>query len=146
MAKGQFFSFMPLYSIQAWGRFYGYYPFGYAYPGCPTTSGNAVYQRRRTSHGTIVIKEVYSTPANPRSDTQQQNRLKFSDAIDAWQALSDEEKETWDQMVYPRQMSGYNRFIRNYMVNQPAPTMPDHLLKEDGYHLLKEDDWKIKLE
>jgi len=137
---------MPLYSIQAWGRFYGYYPFGYQYPGCPTTSGYAVYRRQPTPHGIIVVHNKYYVPWNPRSDTQQQNRLKFANAVAAWKLLSAGEKDTWDHTRYPARMSGYNRFIRNYMATQPPPTLPNHLLKEDGFHLQKDDSYKINLE
>jgi hypothetical protein len=58
--------------------------------------------------------KFYATPG-PRTVEQQANRGKFASAISAWQALSPEEKKAWHSKKSPRFMSGYNRFIRDYM-------------------------------
>jgi hypothetical protein len=115
MAKGKFFSFMPLYSIQAWGRFYGVYPFGYWWPNPYGFRGYAIYQRRRTWHGILCIKEKYYKPSNEPSAMQLAYRGVFADGVSAWQNLSAVDKSTFKSYSYPVQVSGYNRFLHYYL-------------------------------
>lgn len=58
--------------------------------------------------------KFYATPG-PRTVPQQANRSKFALAVSAWQALTPEQKKQWRSKKSPRFMSGYNRFIRDYM-------------------------------
>jgi len=106
---------MPLYSIRAWGKFYGPYPFGGWYPTGPGFVSYAIYQRRHVWHGIICIKEHYYN-APPRdvpwlSPYQQ----KFSYAIKEWQGLTEEEKKVYHSYSYPIQMSGYHKFLHYYL-------------------------------
>ena len=112
--------FMPLYSKQAWGKFYGPYPHGYFYPGYPNSYGYAIYQRYRTWHGVICVKKKYYYPYNPRTLTQQNNRYKIRDGVSIWKSLTDVQKDYYNKRTYPLQMSGYNKFLHYYLIGKPA--------------------------
>ena len=111
--------FMPLYSIEAWGRFYGIYPFGSFYPHAPRNYGYCIYQRRRTPHGTICIKEKYYKPSNEPSPAQLFWKRKYAYGVRAWQALTPDEKEIYNNYRYPSRISGYNRFLHYYLRGKP---------------------------
>ena len=114
-----YFSFLPLYSMQAWGRFYGPHPFGYWYPVPRGALGYAIYQRRHTPHGIITIKERYYYSSNPHHPYCIKGQQSFASAVHAWQDLTDEEKEIYNHYRYPGQMSGYNRFLHYYLRELP---------------------------
>lgn len=86
-----------------------------------------IYREQPTIHGRITIREKYYVPTNPRTDEQQANRTLFADAVEAWQNLSYQEEIVWNKMAYPPYMSGYNRFIRNYLKTH-TPVLPTHFL------------------
>jgi len=110
---------MPLYSIQAWGKFYGKYPFGSFYGDGPRLYGYCIYQRRHVWHGIICIKERYYKSSNPHHLNCVIGQNSFRSGVKLWQSLSDEEKEIYDNYQYPKQMSGYNRFLHYYLKNLP---------------------------
>jgi hypothetical protein len=74
-----------------------------------------IYQQRMTRKGKRTIKMKMYAPTNPQTVLQQTNRQKFADAVIAWQALTNEEKNVYNQLKYPDQMSGYNKFISQYL-------------------------------
>lgn len=73
------------------------------------------YQKRRNRRGQIFVRTKHYICKNPQTVPQQANRTKFAQAILAWRELTDEEKKYWRGLKYPRFMSGYNRFLRDYM-------------------------------
>jgi len=107
--------FMPLYSKKAWGRFYGVYPHGYWWPNEYGFKSYAIYQRRHVWHGLICIKEHYYKSSNPYHPNCVIGQDSFSSAVKAWQGLTDQEKEVYNNYNYPGQMSGYNRFLHYYL-------------------------------
>ena len=107
---------MPLYSIKAWGKFYGPFPFGGWYPGY---SNYAIYQRRKTWHGIICIKERYYKSSNPHHPNCEVGQSKFRAGVKHWQGLTDEEQAIYNSYQYPTQMSGYNRFLHYYLRDLP---------------------------
>lgn len=78
-----------------------------------------IYQRRRTWHGITWIAEagyltkVDATPARIAC------RKKFALAVAGWQALTGLQKGIWNSYNFPKHPSGYNRFIRAYMLDKP---------------------------
>ena len=111
--------FMPLYSIQAWGRFYGKFPFGSFYPLAPRNYGYCIYQRRHSIHGVFCIKEKYYKSSNPHHPNCVIGQNSFRSAVKAWQDLTDEGKAIYNSYSYPTQMSGYNRFLHYYLKKLP---------------------------
>jgi hypothetical protein len=74
-----------------------------------------IYQKCR-SNGEQKFKRLkFYRPTNPQTAPQQANRSKFALAVQAYQALTPEEKKAWRALKYPRFMSGYNRFLREFM-------------------------------
>lgn len=73
-----------------------------------------IWQMRMTKRGKVPIKMRFYTPSNPQTEAQQANRQKFADAMSAWQALTDEQKETYNVRARKRQMFGRNLFIKEY--------------------------------
>jgi len=119
MAKGLFYSFMPLYSIRAWGRFYGGYPFGSWEQNIPGHRDYAIYRRHPTWHGIICIKKRYVIPFDPKTPAQLTRRQKFADGVSYWQSLTAEAKAIYNLYKYPTRMSGYNRFLHYYLKDLP---------------------------
>ena len=79
-----------------------------------------LYQRRRTWHGVINIIERPYIPTNPRTVDQQANRAVFAAAVLDWQISPAGEKEYWNKQAAGKPYSGYNKFISNYMKQNPA--------------------------
>jgi len=59
--------------------------------------------------------KTYRKPYNPRTPSQQAQRDKITQAVTAWLALSDAEKESYRQQSVNKPYSGYNWFIANYL-------------------------------
>lgn len=111
--------FMPFGSIQVWGRFYGSFPFGNFYNYGLYGFGYAVFQRRKSWHGVICIKERYYKSSNPHHPNIIPYQNSFKSAVKAWQDLPQEGKEIYNSYSYPIQMSGYNRFLHYYLKRLP---------------------------
>jgi len=93
---------------------YGQRTYGdFKYPGVKPFYG--VYQKRAGINGTITVKEKFYIPLNKQTVPQQANRSKFADAIAAWQALTDSQKEEYNKRVAHKNFSGYNLFISEYL-------------------------------
>lgn len=76
-----------------------------------------IYRVVPTKKGRIVQKLPIYKPTNPRTDKQQANRERIKNAVIAWQALSEEEKNVWRAKKKPHHHSGYIKFIKNYLDN-----------------------------
>lgn len=113
--KGKYISWLPLYSIKAWGKFYGYYPWGYPYPFPKGACGYRIFQRIPTPFGQKVYSRCYFKPANPNTNNQQYWRGWFASGIKNWQNMATEGKEIWNAYNYPKQMSGFNRYLHYYL-------------------------------
>ena len=110
--------FMPLYSIGAWGRIYGKYPFGSFYPDGARLYGYCIYQRRHDKKGIYYVKEKYYFPTKPLTQNQINYQIKFAYGVKAWQKLEEKDHKIWDRYGYPRRMSGYNRFLHYFMLDK----------------------------
>jgi len=79
---------------------------------------NACIYRTRKFNGVRIIEKMdYYTPTNPQTIPQQANRGIFADAVLAWQNLTATQKEVYNKRAVGKQMSGYNLFIREYMLS-----------------------------
>ena len=59
---------------------------------------------------------AYFIPANPRTESQQANRSKFTTAVADWKALPEDEKKTWEEIAKETTIPGRNLFIREEML------------------------------
>ena len=76
-----------------------------------------IYQIRSRYDGQIIIKENFYWPANPQTAPQQANRQKYADAIVAWQGLTNNQKEIYNERARYKPYSGYNLYIGEYILS-----------------------------
>lgn len=92
-------------------RIYGDYEYG------DYTDKYGIYQvRTRTGHQ-VVVQEKFYAPANPQTEAQQANRQKMTNGVAAWQALTPEQKEVYNKRAKYKHFSGYNLFLREYLLS-----------------------------
>lgn len=82
------------------------YVFQRVRPGLGNLRGNGTYNYQVRLH---VIPTDRHTPA------QLAQRAKITAAVQAWHALTPEQKEAWEPAGTKRKMSGYNAFLSDYM-------------------------------
>jgi alpha-ketoglutarate-dependent taurine dioxygenase len=68
----------------------------------------------------VQCARTHVVPRNPDTECQRQNRKTFADAVKSWQALSAEEKRSFNRKAMRKRMSGYNLFISQYMKSSCA--------------------------
>jgi hypothetical protein len=61
--------------------------------------------------------EPYYIPKNPRTEEQQNQRAKMTAAVAEWQDLTDEQKSAYNKKAKFLQMSGYNYFLKQYLLS-----------------------------
>lgn len=91
----------------------GEFMVGYSCVGDPYDV-QGIYQIRHNSKGQYTQRMRSYRPTNPRTVAQQANRSIFADAMSAWVALTDEEKQAYNQRARKIQLFGKNLFIREY--------------------------------
>ena len=98
-----------------WAEF-GYFKFGKNLFG-DISQLTGIYQIRHSGgHQKTVLMDYY-IPLNPRSENQQTNRAKMTSAVSAWQALTTEQKEVYNQKAFGKHMSGYNVFLKEHLLS-----------------------------
>jgi len=84
--------------------------------GLPDPKGIYGIYRVRHRWGKVIQEKLpFYIPTNPRSIPQQANRGKLTNAVTAWQALTEEQQEVYNKRIKEKQMSGYNLFISEYL-------------------------------
>lgn len=76
---------------------------------------SGVFQFHSTKKGMRNIKMNFCQQPNPQKENQQIWRGKFHDGVVAYHLLSDSEKLELKIRRYPRHMSGFNRFMSEYL-------------------------------
>jgi hypothetical protein len=105
------------------------------------------YQRRRTWHGIIYSAIRPPISVNKKTVFQLGYQGKFRNGVVVWQGMSESTKNIYKAWRYPAHASGYNRFLRWYLLHTPAVfVFGDVLLMEDGFDLLQETGSHILLE
>ena len=78
---------------------------------------SGIYQRRCGLDWKTTTRENFYIPKNPRSDEQNVQRQKMTDGVAAWQALTAEQKEAYNKSAMRKRMSGYNLFLKEYLLS-----------------------------
>lgn len=86
----------PLLSLRAWGTF-----------------GGVVVYRRGRGMSTAMGR---SAPRNPNTVLQQEQRVSFAAAVSSWRALPDASKVWWVMRAVGMATSGYNLYVKNYLL------------------------------
>ncbi len=127
------------YRLPAWGIF----PYAKFIAQYYSATG-WVYEQRRTWHGMqpTVRRAVWPKKENiGKNDVYNQ---RFKNAILAWHALTQEQKDIYNKLKYPRRMQGVNRFIRQYIKSEPLPAGgPVYLMVEAGTYLMADPSTKL---
>lgn len=72
-------------------------------------------------NGRVVGKKQYQvrrhvhSPFNPQTPPQQANRMKFKDAVEAWKAMSEAERQGWRDKAKRLHRTGWNYFISSFL-------------------------------
>jgi len=67
----------------------------------------------------IVIEKEKVTLPYVRSTAQGEQRNLFKEAVEDWKALTKEEKEEYNEQAKPYRLTGYQFFIKQYLLNPP---------------------------
>jgi hypothetical protein len=105
--------------------------------------GNGYYA---TKIGELIQDQYDYNVADPNADhVGDDYKLAFAAAVAAWQALTETEKQSWNYEAHRKRlnMSGYNYFLRDYLLHQTLCI--GYLKLETGDLLLQEDICRIKL-
>ena len=78
---------------------------------------SGIYRTDNVKGYLTFYREPYYIPRNPRTTTQQAWRSVFAQAVFAWQQLTPEEKMVYNERAKGKRMSGYNLFIREYLLS-----------------------------
>ncbi len=76
-----------------------------------------IYRTSNAGGVTKVFRDPYYITRNPRYAPQQSWRGIFADAVLAWQNLTEEDKELYNQRVMNKNLSGYNLFLKQYLLS-----------------------------
>lgn len=75
-----------------------------------------IYRRRPTEKGITLVKCQFYEPTNPKTEAQMSWRGIFSDGVLAWQNLSESAKNVYREKVKILDLSGFNLFMREYLL------------------------------
>lgn len=83
--------------------------------------GDVIYRYRS---GIGQERMAYYLPTNPRTRDQQAWRSVYADAVDAWQALTDDQKATWRRQAQRTYLNGYCLFLQDYLLTHTPTAYP----------------------
>ena len=78
----------------------------------------------------------YVIPRNPDTPAQNTVRSRFKDAVRRWQSLDDRKKALWREKAAGSASSGYNLFIREYLLAASQNDIPQSRLSSPATPLL----------
>lgn len=76
-----------------------------------------IYQMRKVKEGIRPVKMTFYHPTYKTNAALLANRTKFADAVAAWQSLTAEQKKEYNGRVRRLRMSGYNLFLKEYLLS-----------------------------
>lgn len=81
------------------------------------TSYYGIYRIQKKGDKQTITKEDFYIPLNRKTIPQQANRLKFTNAVLGWQGLTDNQKEVYNKRAKYKKYSGYNLYLREYLLS-----------------------------
>ena len=78
---------------------------------------SGIYRTDNVSGYTRYYREPYYITKNPETIPQQATRSNFADAIDGWHNLTPEQKAVYNKRACYKNFSGYNLFIKEYLLS-----------------------------
>lgn len=77
-----------------------------------------IYQQRKCKEGKISIRMKFYAPPETAARLANPRRPIFADAVFAWQGLTSEQKIVYNSRVKGKNYSGYNLYLREYMLSR----------------------------
>jgi len=114
-ARGRSFPPCELGLIMPGFYYFGSEPIYLQMPGKEAVLISGIFQKRYNMGRAITALVSYMIPKNPRTEAQQANREKYADGVLAWQNLTTEQKQVYNDAMRGKKMSGYNFFLREYL-------------------------------
>lgn len=74
-----------------------------------------IYRRFTQGPERKIVKNRYYIPANPRTVPQQARRTAYANGVSAWQALTQPEKDIYNEQAKGKNLSGYNIFMQDWL-------------------------------
>jgi len=74
-----------------------------------------IYQAVAVAGKQVIRKLRFYWPKNPNTPEQIKNRGDLRDAVVAWQNLTDEQKEVYNESARGLPMSGFNLFVKSWL-------------------------------
>lgn len=78
---------------------------------------SGIYRTDNVTGKTRNYREPYYITKNPRKPAQQAWRGIFADAVLAWQGLTEEQQNQYNQRAKGKRFSGYNLFLKEYLLS-----------------------------
>ncbi len=78
---------------------------------------SGIYQRNNFTGKVKWYRHAYYITENPRTVPQQANRQKLADAVLAWQGLTTEQKNQYNNSAIGKRMSGYNLYLKEQLLS-----------------------------
>lgn len=78
---------------------------------------SGIYRTDNVTGTTKFYREPFYITKNPRLPDQQANRQKYAAAVLAWKGLTQEEKNQYNKRAIGKRMSGYNLFLKEYLLS-----------------------------
>ena len=75
-----------------------------------------IYQIRTRGGKRVHVQCIHYKPTNPQTVPQQANRAKFAAGVLAWQGLTTEQKNVYNEIAKKKRNSGYALYLREYML------------------------------
>ena len=77
-----------------------------------------IYQTRHEQGRRFTIKEQFYTTINPRTDPQQAWRAVFAQGMTNWMALTQEQRDEYNERAKPMKLFGWNIYLRIWLKSQ----------------------------
>ena len=76
-----------------------------------------IYQMRPRAGGKICVREVFYSPTETPARLANPRRVVYGAAVEAYRNLTDDQKLEYHKKAYGKHMSGYNLFMKQYLLN-----------------------------
>ena len=78
---------------------------------------SGIFRKDGTTAKGGTYLEPYYIPYDPKSEDQLARRGVFGDGVDAWHALTDNERAEYNEKAKGKHRSGFNAFLRQYLLS-----------------------------
>jgi len=94
----------------------------------------------------VIIMSKKPIPSYTRTEEQDQQRNLFKEAVEAWNKLSSEQKQEYNEMAKPLRLTGYQLYIRQYLLNPPPTGIWYKVTIDNSSNSNNLTDYQIRIE